>query len=180
MCASVGTIRDEETFLRQAATFNRFNIGSQTVQIFRKYSKTLIEKIGVIKCHTRVDFMKHYKKVIRKEVCHMKGAPPLLGKPLVPADMIPFNDPKIFKASEALQYKFMAHEIRSMPTMRENRQANRDILFSQVLGDVMECFGDCVEEMTFEVAEMRQSMEGVVSWLHPEEISKIRHQREIR
>lgn len=94
----------------------------------------------------------------------MKGAPPLLGNPLVPADMIPFNDPKIFKASDELKFKFMAHEVRSMPTMRHNRQANRDFLFLKVLADVMDCFGASVEQINQEVGLMRHSLEEVVSW----------------
>ena len=94
VCATVGSICSEESFLIQAETYNRFNMVNDTMQIFRKYQRSTLEKIEVIKSSGSRNQNNSLKG--RKEVCQQKGCPPILKEPLAHLDMIPFNDPSLF------------------------------------------------------------------------------------
>lgn len=95
VCATVGSIYDEETFLRQANTYNRFTVESQCVQIFKKYSARVLERLdimnGTLSTAIRYSIDQNLNRVARRENQLLKGCPPLLDEPVVPMNMVPFN-----------------------------------------------------------------------------------------
>jgi hypothetical protein len=94
-------ITDRDSFLHYAKIFNRYHKTTGLVHTLKAYSSIQINRIMFVQPTNEKGMkgikMKRNPLENRMHLDNIKGMPPLMQEPLVPLDMVPFNDQEMIE-----------------------------------------------------------------------------------